>query len=258
LVAKNLLSAEATDLTGVSSADLAEESVRQLLGPNYQNAVDEYRRDKRRLSEDELLQDAEDAFQDKSSAVSTALAESEEGTLGIWDMVAGFVGLVPKAEGLRRALQDWLEDDQTFDVNCHDKLYEKMQKRIGPEVDFTITGHTHKPRALALKRGHGYYYNCGTWIRTLQLTEEALEDSKDFKEKVWPILTTKNTTVLDEAEIPGPGDTMVPLLVDLTDVVQISAQGNQVVGQLLRVTDGDSEDAIELEPEPDTTPFKVG
>lgn len=258
LVTRNLLSAEAMDFTGVSSTDLAEESAKHLLGSNFQEAVQQHRRDEARLSEDELLQEAEDVFREKPSAVSTALAESEKGTLGIWDIVAGWVGLVSKPEGLRRALQDWLENDRTFDVDYADKLYEAMQERIGSHVDFTITGHTHKPRALALERGDGYYYNCGTWIRTLRLTEEALEEPKQFKDKVWPALTAGNMEALDVAEIPGPGGKPISLLFDRTNVVQISAQGNKTVGQLLRVTDGISKETIVLKPEPNTTPFKVG
>ncbi|MBW7991288.1 MAG: hypothetical protein FVQ84_14920 [Planctomycetes bacterium] len=258
LVTRNLLSAEATDFTGVSSADLAEESARHLLGSNFQEALQQHRQDEGRLSEDELLEAAEDAFQDKPSAVSTALIESEEGTLGVWDIVRGWVGLVPKAEGLRRALQDWLKDDRTFDVDYPDEVYEAMQERIGSQVDFTITGHTHKPRALALERGDGYYYNCGTWIRTLRLTKEALEKPEDFKKRIWPHLTAGNMATLDTAKIPGPGGKLVPLLFDRTNVVRISAHGDQAVGQLLRVTDGDSEETIKLKLEPGTTPFKVG
>jgi UDP-2,3-diacylglucosamine pyrophosphatase LpxH len=255
LVTRNLLSAEATDFTDVSSEDLAEESACHLLGENFQEAVRQHRR---KVSEDELLRAAEDAFQKKSSAVSTALIESEQGTLGTWDIVAGWVGLVPKAEGLRRALQDWLEDDRTFDACYSDELSEAMQERVGPQVDYTITGHTHKPRALALEQVGGYYYNCGTWIRTLRLTREALEDRQGFKEKVWPVLTSRDMAIIDKAKITGPRDELVPLLFDRTNVVQISAQGSQVVGQLLRVTDGDSEEMIELNPEPGTTPFEVG
>jgi hypothetical protein len=50
----------------------------------------------------------------------------------------------------------------------------------------------------------------------------------------------------------------VPLLFDRTNVVRISAHGSQAVGELLRVTDGDSEDTIKLDREPKTTPFKIG
>lgn len=258
LVTRKLLSADATDLTGVSPADLAEENARQLLGPNFREAVEQHRRDEGRRSEDELLEAAEDAFREKPSAVSTALPESKGETLGAWDIVKGWVGLISKPEGLRRALQDWLENDKTFAVDYGDKLYDEMQDRIGSQVDFTITGHTHKPRALELKRGSGYYYNCGTWIRTLRLTEQALAKPKDFEKKVWPHLTSGRMADLDKAKIPGPGGKPVPLLFDRTNVVQISVKGNQTVGKLLRVTDGKTPKTIKLEPEPKTTQFEVG
>lgn len=260
LVTKNLLGAEAVDFAGISSTDLAEESARHLLGSNFQETLQRHRQNEGRLSEDELLLTAEKAFQDKPSAVSTVFSETEKETLGTWDIVAGWVGLVPKVEGLRRALQDWLKDDRTFDVGCADELYDGMQERIGSQVDFTITGHTHKPRALALKRGKGYYYNCGTWIRSLRLTKEALEDPQYFEDEVWPSLTAGSLAALDVAEIPGPGGGSVQLLFDRTNVVHISARGHQAVGQLLRVTDSvsEEEETVELNPEDGTSPFTVG
>jgi hypothetical protein len=181
----------------------------------------------------------------------------EQETLGAWDLFAGWIGLVPKVEGLRRALRDWLEEDPTFDVDHPDDLYGRMQARIGSQVDFVVTGHTHKPRALPLKRGSGYYYNCGTWIRTLRLTEEVLDDRKAFEEIVWPALTAGTMAALDRAMIPGPGGKKVSLLFDRTNVVQIAAQGNHAIGQLLRITDGPSQGRVQLDPEPGTTPSKI-
>jgi hypothetical protein len=111
---------------------------------------------------------------------------------------------------------------------------------------------------LRLKRGNGYYYNSGTWIRTLRLTEDVLDNQEAFEEIVWPALTAGTMAALDQAVIPGLGGKKVPLLFDRTNVVQISAQGNSAVGQLLRVTDGTSKGAVQLDPEPGTKPFKVG
>ncbi len=257
LVTRNLLSADAADFSTVSSGDLAEETSRQLLGPSFHKAVQRQRQDGPMPSEDDLLLAAERSIHNGQSALDAVAGEVDQETLGAWDLFAGWIGLVSKEEGLRRALKDWLENDRTFDVDNQDDLYQQMQERIGPQVDFVITGHTHKPRALGLKRGSGYYYNSGTWIRTLRLTEEVLEDKKAFKEIVWPALTAGTMAALDEAMIPGPGGKQVPLLFDRTNVVQISARGNKTVGQLLRVLDGPSPGDVQLDPEPGTTPFKV-
>jgi hypothetical protein len=186
-----------------------------------------------------------------------AASEGAPETLGIWDIVAGWVGLVSKEEGLRRALKDWLKDDTTFEVDKEDEYYRTMKERVGDQIDFVITGHSHKPRALKLD-GSRYYYNCGTWIRTLRLTKEVLDDAEAFEKNVWPRLTSGKMEALDEAEIPGPEGKMVPLLYDRTNVVKISAQGNSAVGELLRVTDDKEKGSVKLDPEPETNPFKVG
>jgi UDP-2,3-diacylglucosamine pyrophosphatase LpxH len=258
LVTNNLLSADAADFSTVSARDLAEETARQLLGPNFHKAVQHHRREGFTPSEDDLLLAAERTIRNGQSALDAVADQIEQETLGAWDLFAGWVGLVSKEEGLRRALRDWMENDRTFDVDNQDNLYQQMQKRIGSQVDFVVTGHTHKPRALRLKRGNGYYYNSGTWIRTLRLTEEVLDNQKAFEEIVWPVLTAGTMEALDQAMIPGPGGKKVPLLFDRTNVVQISAQGNSAVGQLLRVTDGISQGAVQLDPESGTKPFKVG
>jgi len=260
LVTKNLLGANESDFSTVPAPDLAEETAIHLLGPSFQEAVRNQRRDARHPSEDELLLDAERAINNGQSTVVKAASQSEQETLEAWDIFAGWIGLVPKVEGLRRALKDWLKDDRTFKIDDPDDLYHKMQSRIGSQVDFVVTGHTHKPRAMVLQRGAGYYYNCGTWIRTLRLTNEVVADQNQeaFEKIVWPALTAGTLAALDEPLIPGPGGVKVPLALDRTNVVQISAQGNSAVGNLLKVTDGPSAGSVQLYPEPDTTPFKVG
>jgi UDP-2,3-diacylglucosamine pyrophosphatase LpxH len=257
LVTKNLLGSGETDFATVSSTAVAEEAAVQLLGTSFNEAVQEKRKGMRDASEDDLLLAAEEAVAEGESASATIEGESAQDTLGVWDIVSGWVGLVSKEEGLRRALKDWLKDDKTFDVDNQDDYSRAMQQRVGNQVDFVVTGHSHKPRALTFN-GNRYYYNCGTWIRTLRLTSEVLDDAGAFERIVWPAFKSGKLDVLDAVEIPGPGGTPVPLLFDRTNVVQISAQGNSAVGRLLRVTDGETKGSIKLDPEPGTTSFKVG
>ena len=172
-------------------------------------------------------------------------------------MIAGWVGLVSKAEGLRKALKDWMKGDDTYRVNSsNDELFKDMKDRVADTIDFTITGHTHLARALRFPRG-GYYYNCGTWIRLLQLTPEVLESPEVFERDLWPVLNARRMDVLDTVEIPGKNGKLEPLLFDRTNAVRISAQGTTTFGDLLRVG-GQTRAAVTLDIEPDTTTFKVG
>jgi hypothetical protein len=124
-----------------------------------------------------------------------------------------------------------------------------MQARVGEGVDFTITGHTHLARALRFPRG-GYYYNCGTWIRLLRLSSEVLASRGSFETDLWPAFNARSMDALDQATLPGPGGTRVPLLLDRTNAVRISAQGQRTVGDLLRVT-GDKRDKVKVSIEED-------
>ena len=150
-----------------------------------------------------------------------------------------------------------MKDDTTFEVDKKDEYYHTMKERVGDQIDFVITGHSHKPRALKLN-GSRYYFNCGTWIRTLRLTSEVLDDAKAFEKNVWPALTSGKMEALDKAQIPGPEGKMVSLLFDRTNVVKISAQDNSAVGELLRVTDGKTKGSVKLDREPNTKSYKVG
>ncbi|MGD9139492.1 MAG: metallophosphoesterase [Desulfobacterales bacterium] len=257
LVTKNLLGAGENDLSAVPSTEIAKEVSQQLLGPNFREAIQNSSRNSAAASEDDLLSAAEKAISEGRSATAMADREGDPETLGAWDIFTGWIGFVSKEEGLRKALKDWLEDDVTFRIDNQDDLYHSMRKRVGDQVDFIITGHTHKPRALELG-GNRYYYNCGTWIRTLRLTTEVLDDADAFCELVWPALKSGKLAVLDETIIPGPDGALTPLLFDRTNVVQISAENNSAVGQLLRVTDSDSVGRVKLSPESGTKPFKVG
>ena len=250
-VTDEILGAYAADIFSGAPEDATPDAVADsLLGTSLREAV------RRRgagpgMSEDELLLDAARAL--RAQAGETA-SEDEPETLGAWDMVAGWVGLVPKEEGLRRALKDWLEDDKGFVVHDpDDDLYKSMEERIGDSVDFVVTGHTHKPRAMSYESGV-HYFNCGTWIRRLHLTQQVLNDENAFKEKLWRVLRAGRMSALDTARIPGPDGREVPLLFDRTNAVRIVTDGQQVVGDLLRVTDGGS-GGVNLEPEKGTTPF---
>ena len=103
-----------------------------------------------------------------------------------------------------------------------------MTKSVGPAIDFIVTGHTHLERAIDM--GHGrYYFNCGTWIRLLQLTPAMLADTTSFDE-IYKVLVDGRMKAIDEAVFAGK-----PFVMDQTSAVSICRQGGQVVGALTHV-----------------------
>lgn len=256
LVVRNLLGAEATSFAGVTPHELADEMTSHLLGPRLLEAVRESRGALTRGSEDELLLAAGRRVAAGQRASDVVTVGDTVETLGGWDLVAGWVGLVGKVEALRRALTDWLTKDATYDPSStEDPTYLLVRDRVADTVDVAITGHTHLARALPMG-GDRLYFNCGTWIRLLRLTTQALAEDV-FESQVWPELTKKSVLDLDKSMIPGPGR-RVPLLYDRTNAVSVSAQGGaRVVCQLLRVTGGEDGVDLKLSDEDGTKPQEI-
>ena len=220
-----------------------------VVGPNLRELLEDSRAG---TTEDELLIDIERTRLLPSVDVSYDGVE----TLGVRDLVAGAIGLVSKAEGLRRALLDWLTADRTFDIHDpDDALYLGMASRVGDSIDFVVTGHTHKPRAMTYPSGC-HYYNAGTWIRSLRLTREVLANSDSFEKRLWPVLSAGRMSAIDAATIPGPGGQDVSLVLDRTNAVRIVADGPRVSGDLLRISDKES-GGIVVSLEEGTTTFQA-
>lgn len=235
---------------------VAEIAMQELLGPSLREAVAGSRGGRPGASEDDLLLEAAARAASHRPGEARPSGAPPE-TLGARDLIAGWVGLIPKVEGLRRALKDWLKDDDTYRVDAaDDDLFKEMEERIADNVDFTVTGHTHLARALRFPRG-GHYYNCGTWIRLLRLTPEVLRSTEAFTRDVWPVLNARRMDALDTARIPGPDGQSVPLVFDRTNAVRISALDTGTIGDLLRVG-GNTRDAVTLDIEPNTTTARVG
>ena len=169
-----LLSAGVDPEAVSTTATLEPANIMELLGPNLSEGVRNFQSG----SEEELLLAAERDFA-KNLVVNAEPSTPAGATLGAGDIVAGFFGLLTPEEGLRRALQDWLGGDTTFDVNQEDQTYKDIVARVGPGVDYIVTGHTHLARSIPCSGGR-HYFNCGTWIRLLRLTPQALADKQVF------------------------------------------------------------------------------
>ncbi len=184
---------------------------------------------------DDLLRMTERRF-----AAPPRAAGPDDGQLGtgglIWDRLTGWISGIPKDEALRRALVDWLKDDQTFVVSNRDETFTAVTAAVGPTIDFIVTGHTHLERAIDM--GGRYYFNTGTWIRLLEFTAAMLADTTTFK-GVYDVLQDGSMAAIDM------GLAGIPLVRDQTSAVCIQVEGDQVVGTLNHVV-GDGRGAPEV------------
>jgi len=176
---------------------------------------------------DDMLRDAEHALGDSLGAGGSA-----DGTLGtwqyMWDRVTGWITGVPREEALRRALLDWLGDDTSFSLTATDDTSRDILKAVHADFRFVITGHTHLARAIALGGGRAYF-NSGTWIRLIQLTQAMLDDKAAFK-RVYDVLEDGKMASLDNAQVAGGG-----LVLDRTTAVRICRENGGTRGMLLVV-----------------------
>ena len=136
---------------------------------------------------------------------------------------------------MRRALKDWLKDDQTFVVDNQDDTYKQVTAAIGPSIDFIVTGHTHLERAIDMG-GNRYYFNCGTWIRLLRFTDGMLKDTATFK-PVYDLLVNNQgrMELIDQAKFPDESGKKMPFVLNQTSAVSIKQENFKVVGRLTHI-----------------------
>ena len=220
-----LLSADETSV--MDAAEAQKITLNELLGPNLLGALAGVRPGLGRDA-DAMLLEAEKNF-DRPAGSAAAM----DGTLGwgqlAWDWLTG----VEKPEALRRALKDWLRGDRTFDIKDRDETFDAITQKIGPGVDFIVTGHTHLERAIELD-ARRCYFNCGTWIRLLRFTGAMLDQPGTFQ-KIYDVLMKGSMDEIDRAEV-SPGQ---PLVLNQTSAVSIRTDGGGVVGELIHVNDPD-------------------
>jgi hypothetical protein len=77
--------------------------------------------------------------------------------------------------------------------------------------------------------GGRYYFNCGTWIRLLRLTDGMLRDTSSFK-PVYDVLINGSMSAIDAARFGNDSFVM-----DQSSAVCIKSDGGRVVGQLSHV-----------------------
>lgn len=164
-------------------------------------------------------------------------ASAGEGMLGAFDRVKTFFAGSSGQDLLRSALRKWLANDTSYDPGAPDDTFTRLDEACG-EVDFIVAGHTHLHRAIPRKRAIGYYFNSGTWIRLIQLSDHVLDDAEQFA-RVWAAFGAGTMAALDDLRDLGP-NADEPLVKDVSTVVGIHAPGKgetRTFGQLYTATD---------------------
>ena len=127
-----------------------------------------------------LMAQAEQAFQAGITPISLVRA-SQADQLGLWQAAWDWMRGQPKHEVLREALE-FLDQDRSFDPSAPDDTFREFDRRVAPEIDLLLTGHTHLARSLKRSRGDGHYFNSGTWARLMRVTPEVRRDKERFKQ----------------------------------------------------------------------------
>lgn len=181
-------------------------------------------------SVDELLGRAEERLRQGITPMQLASRTGQSeylGTIGaIWNLVT-FKG---RSEVLREALEK-LQKDRSFQILTADDTYRALDQKISESTDFVTAGHTHLQRAIPRTNGHGFYYNSGTWVRLIQITNSMLSSTASFQ-PVFESLQHGSMMVLDSH----------PDLVKLVPTaVYIGATDKGVYGELKVMASGELE-----------------
>lgn len=193
------------------------------------------------LAQDQVLEQMEADFKAGLRPQQVLNIEGQEGMLGlgqlVWDRLRGR----PQMPALRDAIRDWLKDDNTFEFTTTDETSERLDQTLDPNFDFVLAGHTHLARAIRRKSGRGTYFNSGTWIRLIRLTQQMLASDDAFA-PIYQALTDGTMRAIDNAQ---------SLVYLRPTVVRVISDGRATTGELTRVELDDQGQAV-LTPEPQT------
>lgn len=218
---RNLLSVEeALPLLGADDEISEEAALDHLLAPAFSPGSS-----RTVPGSDGLLREAMGRIERGEDALASARRQGGAQTLGtlglIWDLIRGR----DADRNLREALQAWLAEDRSFDHDHADFTYRRINAKVGSSVDFLLTGHTHQVKALPRGGGgsqRGAYFNSGTWVRLIRLTEEMLADDRRFAH-VLKVFRQNSLAALDSAP---------DLVIRHPAVVAIRERGGRSHGEL--------------------------
>jgi UDP-2,3-diacylglucosamine pyrophosphatase LpxH len=137
-----------------------------------------------------------------------------------------------KREVLRCGLCWKLRGDHSFEVKYPDDTFKIIDKLASAEVDYLIAGHTHLARALERRCRGRYYYNSGTWISLIKLTDKQLGEQEEFEKNVYDKLAAHSFQALND------------LISERPHVVSVTRESGAVHGQLNLVQEDGSLQAV--------------
>lgn len=182
----------------------------------------------------EWLEQAEADFAANKKALAggqealDVLGGEGDGLLGWGGMIWDRLRNRDPRDNLREALETYLAGDATFDWSTPDDTFRAHDREVGPDVRFTVVGHTHLERANR-RRGGGVYFNSGTWIRLIRVGQQALATAETF-DPVWKAISSGRLADLDA--LPG-------LVLQRRTVVGIWAEGGETYGELRHAVSAD-------------------
>lgn len=143
-----------------------------------------------------LLAEADERMRSGVDPLSLVPADERGEYLGLSGAVLRFFRGEDTSEVLREALEQ-LREDRSFDFAAEDATFKSLDEKIGGDIDFVIAGHTHLERALRRKKGRGWYFNSGTWVRLIRLEKDVLGDKDKFG-KVFDAFKAGTMDALDQ------------------------------------------------------------
>jgi hypothetical protein len=175
---------------------------------------------------DDLLRRTEERLRHGVPPLQLLGAAEAQGFLGYWGALRDLILVRGEPEVLRQALEK-LGKDTSFERHTADDTYRALDVQTPDEVQFLLAGHTHLERSLP-RSGGGHYYNSGTWVRLIQLTEDVLGSEKRFQ-PIHDAFTAGSLRALDAVD---------NLILRRPAVVSIVADDAGAGGELAHVVDG--------------------
>lgn len=160
--------------------------------------------------------------------------ESDVELLGFGGAIVDLIRGRSTEDNMHDALKKWTDGDQTFQIDFEDDTFKTLDSLAGSSIDFLIAGHTHLRRAIKRQNGSGFYFNSGTWIRLMEITQEMLGDKTSFN-KLWQILENGKMETLDNPASIGIEAFQVVKRYPTVVCVETTEKGS-VLGQLKEVT----------------------
>lgn len=186
---------------------------------------------------DRMLDQVETRMRSGQDAFDVVSLEDQKEQLGFFgDAWKKYARGLSDVEILRQALEE-NRDDAVFLPDYEDATFKAMDRIVGSNIDYLVTGHTHFRRAHPGKTGPRFYFNSGTWVRLIRLTAEMLQDEAAFA-PIFEVLQ-QDMHALDAFD---------DLVMELPTAVYFRHQDGQTFGELQQATETGNNKRLKMVP----------